>query len=115
MPIAEHGPRNAGPRDHVGIEALGKLAGWEADGCEVLGLPGRDNGLSIDAVLEELGRRRMTNLLVEGGASVRAFLDAKTADEVHVYIALKIIGGTRALSPVDGAGIDRLRRETKPA
>jgi len=87
----------------------GKLAGWEADGCEVLGLLESDNGLSIDAVLEVLGRRRMTNVLVEGGAAVLgAFLDAKAADEVHVYIAPKIIGGTRALSPVGGAGIDRL-------
>ncbi|MBX9581336.1 MAG: bifunctional diaminohydroxyphosphoribosylaminopyrimidine deaminase/5-amino-6-(5-phosphoribosylamino)uracil reductase RibD, partial [Gemmataceae bacterium] len=62
----------------------GRLAGWAADGCEVVPLAAGDNGLSIDAVLADLGRRRTTNVLVEGGAGVHgAFLDARAADEVH--------------------------------
>jgi len=86
-----------------------QLTGWGADGCEIIGLPASDSGLSIDAVLAELGRRRMTNVLVEGGAGVLgAFLDAKCADEFHVFIAPKIVGGSAAPGPVCGTGIDRI-------
>jgi diaminohydroxyphosphoribosylaminopyrimidine deaminase / 5-amino-6-(5-phosphoribosylamino)uracil reductase len=86
-----------------------KLAGWAADGCELIALPPCDHGASIDAMLAELGRRRMTNVLVEGGAELLgAFLDARAADEFHVFIAPKILGGTRALSPVGGRGIVRI-------
>ncbi|HXD85845.1 MAG TPA: bifunctional diaminohydroxyphosphoribosylaminopyrimidine deaminase/5-amino-6-(5-phosphoribosylamino)uracil reductase RibD [Urbifossiella sp.] len=86
-----------------------RLAGWTADGCEVVGLLPSDSGLSIDAVLAELGRRRLTNVLVEGGADVLgAFLDARCADEFHLFVAPKIIGGEAAPSPVKGIGIDRI-------
>lgn len=83
-----------------------KLAGWAADGCEVVPLAVSDNRLSVDAVLDELGRRRMTHVLVEGGAGVLgSFLDARAADEYHVYVAPKLVGGTGAPSPVGGAGV----------
>ena len=82
-----------------------KLAGWAADGCEVIELP----GVTVPAVLIELGRRRMTNVLVEGGAGVLgSFLDAGAADEVHVFVAPKVAGGDRALSPVGGMGVERI-------
>jgi diaminohydroxyphosphoribosylaminopyrimidine deaminase / 5-amino-6-(5-phosphoribosylamino)uracil reductase len=39
-------------------------------------------------LLDELGRRRMTNLLVEGGAQVLGSLfDAELIDEVHVFVS----------------------------
>jgi len=61
----------------------------------------------IGALLDELGRRRMTNVLVEGGGAVLgSFCDAGAVDEVHVFIAPKIIGGFGALAPVAGQGID---------
>jgi diaminohydroxyphosphoribosylaminopyrimidine deaminase/5-amino-6-(5-phosphoribosylamino)uracil reductase len=86
-----------------------KLSGWAADGCEVIGLPASDSGVSVDAVLAELGRRRMTNVLVEGGAGVLgAFLDARAVDEFHVYVAPKLVGGVTSPSPVEGLGIDRI-------
>lgn len=96
----------------------GKLAGWKADGCEVIAMDrarraskGEPPPLlarrapSIELVLDELGRRRMTNVLVEGGAGVLgAFLDAHAADEFHIFVAPKIIGSDKALSPVGGIG-----------
>jgi diaminohydroxyphosphoribosylaminopyrimidine deaminase/5-amino-6-(5-phosphoribosylamino)uracil reductase len=85
-----------------------KLAEWVADGCEVVTMPATDTMLPVDEVLAELGRRRMTNVLVEGGSVVLgAFLDAGAADEFHVFLAPKIIGGD-APSPVGGAGADLL-------
>jgi diaminohydroxyphosphoribosylaminopyrimidine deaminase/5-amino-6-(5-phosphoribosylamino)uracil reductase len=85
-----------------------KLASWAAEGCEVVARPAGDTALSIDAVLAELGRRRMTHVLVEGGAGVLgAFLDTGSADEFHVFVAPKLVGGP-ALAPVAGVGVPRI-------
>jgi diaminohydroxyphosphoribosylaminopyrimidine deaminase/5-amino-6-(5-phosphoribosylamino)uracil reductase len=86
-----------------------ELAGWAADGAEVLGLPVGDSGLSIDAVLAELGRRRMTHVLVEGGAGVHgAFLDAGAVDEVHAFVAPVLVGGGGAAGVTGGRGAEKL-------
>jgi diaminohydroxyphosphoribosylaminopyrimidine deaminase/5-amino-6-(5-phosphoribosylamino)uracil reductase len=87
----------------------GKLAGWRADGAEIVPLAASDTGLSISAVLDDLGRRRFTHVLVEGGAGLLgSFLDAGAADEFHVFVAPKLVGGDNALSPVGGNGVARI-------
>jgi diaminohydroxyphosphoribosylaminopyrimidine deaminase/5-amino-6-(5-phosphoribosylamino)uracil reductase len=127
----------------------GKLAGWTADGAEVVplsaftsplvgevgersepgggllpshltphpplrgDLPHKGGGeepiLPIAAILDDLGRRRFTHALVEGGAGLLgSFLDANAADEFHVFVAPKLIGGTGAPTPVAGTGVARI-------
>lgn len=57
-------------------------------------------------VLRELGQRRMTNVLVEGGGRLfGSFFDSASLDEVHVFIAPKLAGGVTAPSPVAGIGV----------
>lgn len=76
-----------------------RFAGWVADGAEVFACD------TIRELLVELGRRRFTNVLVEGGSGVLgSVIDARAADELHVFIAPKIIGSDAALSPVGGTG-----------
>ena len=76
-------------------------------GCEVLLCDGDIPAARLDWLLAELGRRRMSNVLVEGGGQVLgAFFDAGHIDEVHVFIAPKIIGGARAAAPLAGTGCD---------
>ena len=71
----------------------------ESFGCDVLPVTG------VAELLAEFGRRRVTNVLVEGGASVLgAFRDANLIDEVHVFIASTLIGGAGAISPMGGTG-----------
>jgi len=79
-------------------------------GVEVLPLPTDASGRpSIPALLVELGRRRMTNVLVEGGEGIfGSFRDAGLIDEVHVFVAPKLVGGQTALSPIGGLGSDRI-------
>ncbi|HXG10124.1 MAG TPA: bifunctional diaminohydroxyphosphoribosylaminopyrimidine deaminase/5-amino-6-(5-phosphoribosylamino)uracil reductase RibD [Gemmataceae bacterium] len=85
------------------VEAL------QALGCEVIGLPVLDERPAVAAVLGELGRRRMTNVLVEGGSAVLgSFLDAGAIDEVHVFIAPRLAGGAGARTPIGGRGVDRI-------
>ena len=57
-------------------------------------------------MLAELGRRQMTNVLVEGGGRLLGTLfDAGQIDEVHVFVAPKLLGGENARSPIDGEGV----------
>lgn len=77
----------------------------EAAGCEIWSGSTADPGERLRELLQELGRRGMTNVLVEGGAAVLGtLLDQQLVDEVHVFIAPKIIGGRDAPSAVGGRG-----------
>lgn len=81
-----------------------KLAGWAADGAEIVAL----DAANLDAVLADLGRRRFTNVLIEGGAGLLgSVLDAKAADEFHVFIAPKLVGGSGP-GPIGGYGLARM-------
>jgi diaminohydroxyphosphoribosylaminopyrimidine deaminase/5-amino-6-(5-phosphoribosylamino)uracil reductase len=78
-------------------------------GCEVIPLPEESGRPSVLALLDELGRRRMTNVLVEGGSAVLgSFLDAGAVDEVHVFVAPRLLGGAAAKTPVGGLGVARI-------
>jgi diaminohydroxyphosphoribosylaminopyrimidine deaminase/5-amino-6-(5-phosphoribosylamino)uracil reductase len=78
-------------------------------GCEVQALPGEGERPSVAALLDELGRRRLTNLLVEGGGEVLgSFRDADAIDEVHVFIAPRLAGGAGAKTPIEGQGVARI-------
>jgi diaminohydroxyphosphoribosylaminopyrimidine deaminase/5-amino-6-(5-phosphoribosylamino)uracil reductase len=89
----------------------------ETAGVEVLRFPvalaggpaaagGRAAPVDVLALLRELGRRRMTNVLVEGGGRLLgSFFDQRLIDEVHVFVAPRIIGGTQAQTPVAGLGL----------
>ena len=68
-----------------------------------------DRQARLDQLLDELGRRQMTNVLVEGGSHLLGSLfDARAIDEVHVFIAPKLCGGQAAASPLAGDGVDRM-------
>ncbi|QDU64569.1 Riboflavin biosynthesis protein RibD [Planctomycetes bacterium Pan216] len=86
------------------------LEALRAAGCECLVLPEIAGRLSIDALLEELGRRWFTNVLVEGGSGVLgSFVAERAIDAVRVYVAPCIIGGARAMGPVGGDGFSLIR------
>ena len=81
----------------------------EARGVEVLCLPEKDSHVSLEALIGELGRKGITSLLVEGGGKIIASLfDEKLVDKVVVFIAPKIVGGERAVTPVEGRGVSSL-------
>ncbi len=75
-------------------------------GCELLVLDPDPAGVSIAALLAELGRRQMTNLLVEGGSRLLgSFLAADEIDEVHAFVGTKLLGGESARTPIAGPGV----------
>jgi diaminohydroxyphosphoribosylaminopyrimidine deaminase/5-amino-6-(5-phosphoribosylamino)uracil reductase len=65
--------------------------------------------VDVRDLLRALGERRLTNLLVEGGGAVLgSFFDADAVDQVMVFIAPKIIGGSAAPGPLGGVGVRRV-------
>ncbi|MFC7060867.1 bifunctional diaminohydroxyphosphoribosylaminopyrimidine deaminase/5-amino-6-(5-phosphoribosylamino)uracil reductase RibD [Halobacillus seohaensis] len=66
--------------------------------------------IEVDAVLRYLGERKITSLLIEGGATIAdAFVRAGCVNEVVTYMAPKLIGGKEALTSVAGKGISSLK------
>jgi diaminohydroxyphosphoribosylaminopyrimidine deaminase/5-amino-6-(5-phosphoribosylamino)uracil reductase len=78
-------------------------------GCEVFQCDGDDRQARLSLALHELGRRRLTNVLVEGGMGLLGGLfDLRKVDEVWSFIAPKVIGGEDAFTPVGGRGVKEI-------
>jgi diaminohydroxyphosphoribosylaminopyrimidine deaminase / 5-amino-6-(5-phosphoribosylamino)uracil reductase len=78
-------------------------------GCEVVSFPGCRR-VPVGPLLDELGRRGMTNVLVEGGGQVLgSFLDEGQVDAVDVFIAPILEGGDHARTGVRGRGLNLMR------
>lgn len=86
-----------------------KLAAMRERGAETLELPEKGEVVALEPLLDELGRRGIASLLVEGGGRVHwSFLSRGLADYLMVYLAPKAVGGLAAPGPVAGAGLARM-------
>ena len=69
----------------------------------------RTNARDLTAVLEELKKRELQSVLVEGGTEIAgAFADAKLVDKLTFIAAPMIIGGNTAPVAIGGNGADSL-------
>jgi diaminohydroxyphosphoribosylaminopyrimidine deaminase/5-amino-6-(5-phosphoribosylamino)uracil reductase len=79
-------------------------------GAEVVPVEARGGHLDLPSVLDELARRQLTSLIVEGGAEVAgSFVEQKIIDKVTFFLAPQVIGGRDAFPAVGGRGVERLR------
>ncbi|MBM4079599.1 MAG: bifunctional diaminohydroxyphosphoribosylaminopyrimidine deaminase/5-amino-6-(5-phosphoribosylamino)uracil reductase RibD, partial [Planctomycetes bacterium] len=86
-----------------------KIADLRHAGCSVIVANGPASKVDLAVLLTELGRRQMTNVLVEGGSEViGAFLDAKLADRVMAFIAPILVGDAHAKPPAVGRVVPSL-------
>jgi len=75
---------------------------WAA-GVEVVRVADAAGSLDLTGVLEDLGRRQVNGLIVEGGAETAgSFVDARLVDKVTFYVAPKVLGGRDSLGAVGG-------------
>jgi diaminohydroxyphosphoribosylaminopyrimidine deaminase / 5-amino-6-(5-phosphoribosylamino)uracil reductase len=88
----------------------GFVSGLQERECEVIGVAARDGRVDLEAVLTDLGRRGVTDLLVEGGAAVlKGFAEQKLVDKFMIYIAPILIGGPEDTAKIDfGIPCDQL-------
>ncbi len=86
-----------------------RAKGLRRRGVELLAVRGRSDGLDLHALLKELGRRGMTNVMVEGGGkTLGSFMDARLADEIIAFVCPRLIGGREAPSPLNGRGFAKI-------
>lgn len=74
-----------------------RLASWRDSGAEVAVLPAAagGGGVDLDAVLVELGRRGVVQLMVEGGGTlIGSFLAARRANELQLYLGACALGAS---------------------
>jgi len=95
--------------------ALGKTATPEEKaafakaGAEILELPTAEVLVDLGKLLEGLGKREITSVLVEGGGILLGSLfDQGLVDKVIAFIAPVIIGGAEAKTAVAGRGVDKV-------
>jgi len=95
--------------------ALGKLAKPEEKatfaqiGAELLELSSAGGLVDLKGLLEALGEREITNVLVEsGGTLLGSLFDNGLIDKVIAFIAPIIIGGKEAKTAVGGKGVDKV-------
>lgn len=92
---------NSAPKDK--IQAIKDL------GADVLVMPGESGRVALKPLLQELGRRQVQSLLVEGGAeTLGSFFDQWLVDKFYFFYAPKILGGKTAPGMLAGAGVQRL-------
>lgn len=92
---------------HAQVEPS-RVQQFEQTSVELLCLPSADDPAKVDlpALLDELGKRSIDSLIVEGGPQTHAaFFEAGLVDLVQAYVAPCVIGGTQAPGPVGGAGL----------
>jgi diaminohydroxyphosphoribosylaminopyrimidine deaminase/5-amino-6-(5-phosphoribosylamino)uracil reductase len=75
---------------HANREVVDKIT---QKGAQILTVPAMQGKCDLKFLLDELSRRGVQQLLVEGGPTVLvSFLKEQLADEIIVYIELKILG-----------------------
>jgi diaminohydroxyphosphoribosylaminopyrimidine deaminase/5-amino-6-(5-phosphoribosylamino)uracil reductase len=81
-----------------------RAAALAAAGADVLAVTG-EPAARVTAALGELGRRDITSLLLEGGATLAgAFLDAGEVDELRLFVAPLVLGGADSRPLLGGRG-----------
>ncbi len=81
----------------------------EAKGVEVVVFDSASGRVSLELLIQELGRRNYLSAMIEAGSKVNwGALDSEIVDKVFFYYAPKILGGLQSL-PIAG-GLGRRRR-----
>lgn len=83
-----------------------KIVLYEERGCEVLIVKEEGGHVSLCELMKRLGELGIDSILLEGGAKLNwSAIESGIVNEVHAYIAPKLLGGETAKSPITGAGI----------
>jgi diaminohydroxyphosphoribosylaminopyrimidine deaminase/5-amino-6-(5-phosphoribosylamino)uracil reductase len=83
--------------------------GFRKNGAEIVELEAEKGVIDLRELLNILGKREVTSVLVEGGSSLFGSLfDRGLVDKVLAFISPIIIGGNGAKSAVGGNGVDKV-------
>jgi len=89
--------------------ARGDTDALEAAGVQVLVATGENEPARVRSGLDQLGADGVSSALLEGGPHLAgAFLDAGEIDEVRLFLAPLLLGGSAARDPLEGEGVERI-------
>jgi diaminohydroxyphosphoribosylaminopyrimidine deaminase/5-amino-6-(5-phosphoribosylamino)uracil reductase len=81
----------------------------ESAGAEVIVATGEHEPARVRSALDQLGEQGIASILLEGGPHLAgAFLDAGEIDEVRLFLAPLLLGGSKARDPLEGEGVERI-------
>ncbi|HXW59315.1 MAG TPA: bifunctional diaminohydroxyphosphoribosylaminopyrimidine deaminase/5-amino-6-(5-phosphoribosylamino)uracil reductase RibD [Solirubrobacteraceae bacterium] len=81
----------------------------EAAGVQVIVATGENEPARVRSGLEQLGSLGVASVLLEGGPHLAgAFLDAGEIDEIRLFLAPLVLGGSSARDPLEGTGVERI-------
>ena len=83
--------------------------GLEFAGADVIVATGQNEPARIRSALDQLGAAGISSVLLEGGPRLAgSFLDAGEVDELRLFIAPVVLGGSNARDPLEGEGVERI-------
>lgn len=86
-----------------------KIAALEKSGAEVLCFTNEGGYVPLKKLWQELGRRNIQRLLLEGGSGLAtAVLEEKLIDQLVTFIAPKIVGGSSGFGIFSGPGCEKM-------
>jgi diaminohydroxyphosphoribosylaminopyrimidine deaminase/5-amino-6-(5-phosphoribosylamino)uracil reductase len=87
---------------------------FEAAGADVIVATGENEPARVRSALAQLGAADITSILLEGGPKLAgAFLDAGELDELRLFLAPVVLGGSNARDPLEGEGVERIAEATR--
>jgi len=94
---------------------MDRIKRLEENGAKVLFVePKGRNRVDLQAMTRELGKLRITSLLIEGGPGINASaVQEGIVDKVIMFIAPRVIGGKSAPSAIQGEGVARMEEAVK--
>jgi diaminohydroxyphosphoribosylaminopyrimidine deaminase/5-amino-6-(5-phosphoribosylamino)uracil reductase len=78
-------------------------------GADVIVSTGEHEPARVRSALDQLGEAGIHAVLLEGGPHLAgAFLDAGEIDEVRLFLAPLLLGGSKARDPLEGEGVEKI-------
>jgi diaminohydroxyphosphoribosylaminopyrimidine deaminase / 5-amino-6-(5-phosphoribosylamino)uracil reductase len=92
-----------------------RLEALRAAGADTVVLSGRSRAARTRAALEELGRRQLQEVLLEGGPTLAgSFFDAEEIDGLRLFVAPLLVGAGDARAVLEGEGARRIAEAVRP-
>jgi diaminohydroxyphosphoribosylaminopyrimidine deaminase/5-amino-6-(5-phosphoribosylamino)uracil reductase len=81
----------------------------EAAGVHVIVATGENEPARVRSALDQMGADGIAAVLLEGGPHLAgAFLDVGEIDEIRLFLAPLLLGGSAARDPLEGEGVERI-------
>lgn len=91
-------------------EDLEKQRPYLKASCELIVVKKKGEHLDLVELMDELGKRKIDSILLEGGASLNASaLEGQIVQRVQTYISPKLFGGKSAKTPIGGRGVQEVK------